>query len=65
MDPITTTITTTLGYTPTVALLILPDQYHTTVAVQATFSMGDLWIIFFLAVLIALEVVSLVKRWRY
>jgi len=65
MDPITTTIVTTLQYTPTVALLTLPDTYHTTVAVQASFTVGEIWIIFLLVVLISVEMVSLIKKWRY
>jgi len=65
MDPITTTIATTLDYTPTVALLTLPDTYHTTVAVQASFTVGDVWIIFLLVILIGVEMVNLVKKWRH
>lgn len=65
MDPITTTITTTLSYTPTVALLTLGDPHNTTVAVVATFTVGDVWVVFLLVLLIIVELVKLVKQWRY
>lgn len=63
--PITTTITTTLAYVPTVAVVQLGDTYHTTAAVTAIFTMGDVWIIFLLAVLIIIELIRAVKEWRY
>lgn len=63
--PITTTITTTLSYVPTVALVQLGDSYGTVAAVTATFTVGDVWIIFLLAVLIVIELIRAVKEWRY
>lgn len=63
--PITTTITTTLSYAPTVALVQLGDSYGTVAAVTATFTVGDVWIIFLLAVLIVIELIRAVKEWRY
>ncbi len=63
--PITTTITTTLSYVPTVALVQLGDSYHTTAAITATFTVGDVWIVFLLAVLIVIELIRAVKEWRY
>jgi len=63
--PITTTITTTLAYVPTVALVQLGDSYHTTVAVLATFTVGDVWLIFLVAVLIVIELIRAIKEWRY
>lgn len=64
MEILTTTITNTLSYAPTVALLELNDAYHTTVAVTATFTVGDVWLFFIISLLLVVEIVGLVKRWR-
>jgi hypothetical protein len=64
MEILTTTITNTLSYAPTVALLTLNDPYHTTVAITATFTVGDVWLFFVMSLLLVVEVVRLVKQWR-
>jgi hypothetical protein len=65
MDVITSVISVTaqLPYPATLYVATLPSGGR--MAVQATASFGDVLIIFLLVMLVAVEIASMVQRWKH